>query len=158
MNLRDYIGQRGENIFRVLITQWCDGRPWFSEVFLGDKHEAKDFAVNLIGSSVDACFYVQVKATLQGYTGAGRNRKLRVSVSKRDVEKLKKAPGPAFVVGIDVASDRRGYITAITAAHTKGIVGVPTKHRLNCRTIKALWKEVGDYWKSRPMTRHRSRF
>src|SRR5262249_22511339 len=124
----------------------------------GDKQEAKDFVVNLIGASVDACFYVQVKATLKGYVGSGPARKLRVKVSKRDVEKLKKAPGPAFVVGIDVASDRRGYVMAITETHTKGISGVPTKHPLNCRTLKALWKEVDDHWKSRQMTLRSSRF
>src|SRR2546430_16471766 len=65
MNLRDYIGQRGENVFRALITKWCDAKPWFSEGFLGDKHEAKDLAASLIGSSLDACFHVQFKATLK---------------------------------------------------------------------------------------------
>jgi hypothetical protein len=48
MNEKDYIGRRGESLFSVLIGKWCDGRPWFLESFLGDKHPATDFLVELV--------------------------------------------------------------------------------------------------------------
>jgi hypothetical protein len=105
MDLRDYIGKRGEAIFRVLITEWCDGKPWFDDNFLGEKQPTKDFIVNLIEpKSGDAVFYAQVKATNGKYVGKGRARRLKVSLSKEDTAKLKKAPGPAFLVGIDIQS------------------------------------------------------
>jgi hypothetical protein len=148
MNLKDYIGKRGEKIFSVLITKWCDGRPWFDELFLGEKAEAKDFLVNLIEpSSGDASCYIQVKATNEGYTGQGRKRKLKVGLSKEDVEKLKAVHARTYVVGIDIQKER-GYILAITSATKRGFSRLPTKHPLNCKTIKALWNEVDDYWKS----------
>jgi hypothetical protein len=48
MNIRGRIGNRGERLFTVLISEWCNGRPWFEDIPLGGKHEAKDFMVELI--------------------------------------------------------------------------------------------------------------
>src|ERR1700730_14836470 len=102
MDLKDYIGKRGESIFTVLITRWCDGKPLFNDIFLGDKHETSDFIVELINpTSGHAQFYVQVKSTNGRYTGKRSSRKLDVDVTKNDVEKLKKIHAPAYVVGID---------------------------------------------------------
>jgi hypothetical protein len=149
MDLRDYIGKRGEKIFSVLITRWCDGRPWFDEQFLGEKAEAKDFVVHLVGpTSGDATFYVQVKSTREGYHGQGANRKLRVGLSREDLEKLQAVHAPTYVVGIDIQAER-GYIVAITADLKKGFSRLSTRHPLNCKTIKTLWKEVDDYWVAR---------
>jgi hypothetical protein len=64
MNKRDYMGKRGEAIFRFLIPDWCDGKPWFDDNFLGEKQPTKDFIVNLSEpTSGDAVFYAQVNAT-----------------------------------------------------------------------------------------------
>jgi hypothetical protein len=67
MNLRDYIGKRGENLFRVIIGELCDGGPWFDETYLGEKHTTTDFLVELVEliepSSDGASFFVQVKST-----------------------------------------------------------------------------------------------
>src|SRR5213082_3428425 len=83
MNERDYIGKRGEAIFRYLITDWCDGEPWFDDNFLGEKQPIKDFIVNLIEpASGDAVFYAQVKATNGKYVGKGPARRLKVKLSK----------------------------------------------------------------------------
>jgi hypothetical protein len=152
MDVKDYVGMRGEIVFPMLITRWCNGEPWFSVVFLGEKAEAKDFLVNLIEpTSGDASFYVQVKATTQGYSGKGANRKLKVKVEAADVEKLKLVPAPAFVVGIDVHQDC-GFLLAITGkTKTAAISGLLTTHRLNCHLIKKLWKEVDEYWKQKKM-------
>src|SRR5947209_3953474 len=142
MTLKDYIGKRGEKIFSVLITKFCGGKPLFDETFLGEKHEAKDFLVNLVDStSGDAYFFVQIKATSAGYFGKGSDRKLRVRVTKQDVAKLKKVSAPTYVVGIDVEKEC-GFMMSITAATSGGISGISTRHRLNCTTLRALWREV----------------
>ena len=116
MNLKDSIGKRGESIFTVLITKWCDGHPWFIDTFLGEKYETTDFMVELIEPTAGhAHFYVQVKSTRNRYTGRGASRKLDVSVTGEDVEKLRQIHAPVYVVGIDI--DRLcGYIVAITEA------------------------------------------
>jgi hypothetical protein len=152
------VGKRGEVLFRSLITRWCGGRPWFDEVFLGEQFEARDFMVNLVEpSTVEACFFVQVKATALGYTGSGVRRRLRVQISRRDIETLKNAPGPAFVVGMDIHSDRKGYIVAVTKS-SKGFSSLPTRHPLNCRTLRRLWREVDEYWMRRKMLPDASAF
>jgi hypothetical protein len=61
---KDYIGKRGEDLFRVAITRSCGGEQWFDQRFMGEKAEGLDFEVTLCRSSVfQAFFYVQVKAT-----------------------------------------------------------------------------------------------
>lgn len=151
MDERDYIGKRGEVIFQYLITSWCDGSPWFDGKFLGEKEPVKDFVVNLIEpTSGDAHFYVQVKATKGKYVGRGRARRLKVKLSKNDTAQLKKAPGPAFLVGIDIASGN-GYFVQLTARSPRSFASIPLRHRLNCKNIKKIWQQVDDYWRARKM-------
>ncbi len=158
MNLGDIIGRRGESIFTVLITRWCGGRAWFTDTFLGDKHQTTDFLVELIEPTTGhAHFYVQVKSTRGRYSGEGAGRKLDVGVSAEDVERLKQIHAPTYVVGIDVEIVR-GYIIAITQESSGVISGIPVRHPLNCRTLKALWKEVDEYWKARSVLAQRSKF
>jgi Domain of unknown function (DUF4365) len=158
VNLNDAIGKRGESIFTVLITRLCDGHPWFRDTFLGEKHETTDFMVELIEPTAGhAQFYVQVKSTRANYKGTRARRKLDVTVTKENVEKLKQIHAPTFVIGIDVDSER-GYIVAITQASAGGIHGIPVRHSLNCRTLKALWREVDDYWKAKIILAQKSRF
>lgn len=158
MDINDYIGKRGEIIFRMLITRWCNGEPWFDDVFLGEKAETKDFMVTLIEpTSGDAPCYVQVKATTAGYSGKGNKKKLRVKVSLADVNKLKTSPGPAYVVGIDIKKEC-GFLVPITQTTTKAISGISTRDRINCRLIKKLWHEVNDYWNARKMLPPTSQF
>ena len=158
MNLKDYIGERGEILFQSLITKWCDGAPWFTEVvFLGAKSEALDYSVKLIEpTDISAIFHVQVKATTTGYIGRGSKKKLNVKVVKKDVEKMKKSPIPVFVVGIDITNES-GFILGITDK-SKSISGVPVSNKLNCKAIKKLWNEVNDYWSARNVTPTSSKF
>lgn len=158
MNESDYIGKRGEAIFRYLITGWCDGKPWFDDNFLGEKQPVKDFIVNLIEpTSGDAVFYAQVKATNGKYVGKGRTRRLKVKLSKKDTAKLKRAPGPAFVVGIDIGTSK-GYFVQLSAQSPTSFSSIPLRHRLNCRNIKKIWRQVDEYWKSKSMLPVRSEF
>jgi hypothetical protein len=158
MNLNDLIGKRGEDLFRVMISKWCDGKPWFEAMFQGDKAEPADFLVRLHWTtSGDATFYVQVKATRRGYSGKGDRRKLRVSVSRKDVKKLQALRVPVYVVGIDI-DEEVGFVMAVPRVVTKGLSGVPVTYPINCETIRMLWDEVEAYTNARPTVSEHSRF
>ena len=148
----DRIGKRGEVLFRVKITKWCDGKQWFDERFLDAKAEALDFEVTLLDSAVfQANFFVQVRATATRtrYAGTGRNRKLLVRLKRADAAKIGTMKVPAYVVGVDVHSEK-AYIRHVPAGTTKRFRGIPTRRPLNCRTIKKLWAEGEQFWKTRP--------
>ena len=146
IHIRDRIGNRGEKLFTVIITEWCSGRPWFEDIPLGGKHEAKDFMVELVEpTSRYAMFHVQVKATRSRYRGTGVNRKLHVNISSETVTRLQKMGAPTYVVGIDIDS-KEGYIKAITPGMVRGFSGIPTTYLLDCPALIALWNEVDAYW------------
>jgi hypothetical protein len=158
MDIKDYIGERGELIFAYLITKWCQGKPWFQQQFSGAKAEVKDFSISLINpSSKEATFFVQVKSTTQGYQGRGANRKLKVRVHKSDVAKLRNAPGPAYIAGIDIHKEC-GFIMAVTDKLVRGVSGMPVTYPIDCTTIPALWTEVDTYWAKRNMLAKKSLF
>lgn len=151
MNRKDYVGKRGEILFRTLITKWCGGEPWFDDDYLGEKRETKDFAVNLVEpSSGDAYFFVQVKATEGRYTGTGSKRRLGVKLTKKDMSKLKRSGGPAFVFGIDIVSER-GYFVQISKKSPASLSGIPLRNRINCKNIRKIWESVNDYWINKKM-------
>jgi Domain of unknown function (DUF4365) len=148
----DSIGKRGETLFRVLITKWCDGQPWFEATFLGEKAEGLDFMVQLIGPTVfNSIFYVQVKATAKPnrYSGAGKDRRISVALKPTDARKLGAMKMPAYVVGIDVQSEK-AYIRNVKAGATAGFTGISTRRHLSCMAIRKLWNEVEEFWKERP--------
>jgi hypothetical protein len=151
MNGRDYIGRRGETIFAFLIGKKCTGRFWFRCEFLGDKAETKDFTVYCIDPAcTEATFFVQVKATSKGYTGKGKTRRLKVNVSERDVRRLNRVTGPAFIAPIDIESED-GYLISLTKRSPKKYSGVPCKDRIDCKLIEKLWKRVEEYWTQHSM-------
>ena len=158
MNERDYIGKRGETIFAFLSGKKCNGRFWLHCDFLGDKAETKDFTVHLIEPGCgEATFFVQVKATTKGYTGKGAKRKLKVSLSKQDVAKLKRVTGPAFVAGIDIELED-GFLLAITKNTGDKLSGIPCTHQIDCGLIQEIWTEVEKYWAKRNMLAKKSLF
>jgi len=159
MNEKDYIGMRGEVVFAFLIGKPCNKRFWFIADFLGGKAETKDFTVRLIDpSSLDATFFVQVKATKRGYSGKGANQKLKVTVKKKDIAKLKLVSGPTYVAGIDIEAEV-GFLYAITRqTPDKTLSSIPCSHPINCSLIPALWKEIAAYWKRRNMLAKKSLF
>jgi hypothetical protein len=152
MNKRDYVGNRGEILFRALITDRCgEDEPWFQETFLGEKHSITDFLVTLVNpTSGHASFYVQVKATKGRYTGTGPNRKLRVGITKAAMKELKQLNAPAFVVGVDIVTGK-GYAVQITRDTPDTIPSIPLSNPLDCTRIKRIWEWVDQYWSSRTM-------
>jgi hypothetical protein len=156
MNERDYIGKRGETLLDYLIGKRCDGRFWFTCQYAGEKAEAKDFTVSCVNPSCyEATFFVQVKATTRGYTGKGKSRKLRASVSAKDVKRLKNLTGPAFIAGIDVENEE-GYLVSVTKNSPAKYSGIPCTHKIDCPLIKKLWKRVEQYWVKRNMAARKS--
>jgi len=63
--MRDALGQRGEAIFTVLMTEFhSHAGPIFKPQFLGDKWQYVDFIVELVGAGKSVpYFFVQVKTT-----------------------------------------------------------------------------------------------
>ena len=107
--MKNELGQRGENLFSVLITRFYGrDKPIFRPQFLGDKWRTSDFIVELIDDTTSATpyFFVQVKTTRQGYDQQNR---LKVQISTEDMQKLAALPAPTYVVGIDDVNEQ-GYI------------------------------------------------
>jgi hypothetical protein len=149
----DIVGERGETIFRVKITDWCGDKPRFEIVFQGEKAEALDFQVRLRDSNVfQAIFYVQVKATAKPrasrYSGVGKDRRLLVKLKQADARKLGKMKIPAYVVGVDAWSGA-AFIKHIPSGTTKGFTASTGSRVFNfafrpqCRTARASLRDCG---------------
>jgi hypothetical protein len=147
---KDDIGDRGQWILGLLLTQLCPGRnePYFRPRFLGDKYPVFDYIVELVGHEA-YFFFAQVRATTVGYRKGKGAPRLRVNVSQEDVDSMVASPVPAYVVGID-EPQQIGYILSVNQPR-KGIGGLITKHKLDCGALERLWQEVYDYWSSRNM-------
>jgi hypothetical protein len=147
----DDIGERGQWLFCLLMTQICPGRnePYFRPRFLGDKCPTFDYLVELVDSGA-YFFFVQVKATRRGYRHSSGNRRLRLNVDKEDVQRLVASPIPAYVVGIDEPQEV-GYLLSMNEPRQAGLGGLPAKHLLDCGNLQRLWQEVQNFWASRNM-------
>src|SRR5438046_2376896 len=125
MGKRDFIGNRGQSIAHARLTEMCrpNGLPYFDAHFLGDKCPTFDFLVELVGSGqTPPYFFVQVRATREGYTAANP-RRLRVKVAGRDVRKLVLFPAPTYVVGVDEPGEL-AYVIALYGTMKKGIASL----------------------------------
>lgn len=154
MAVSDDIGTRGEALFYVLMTQFCGRqRPFFRPHFLGSKFTALDYLVELVdaGPITPYCF-VQVKTTIRGYTrGSQATRRLKVQVSKDDMQRLVSFPAPTYVIGID-ERDEIGYIVSANAGSPERFASLPAVFPLTCETLAMLWDEVRIFWSQRDMT------
>ncbi|MEW6127398.1 MAG: DUF4365 domain-containing protein [Acidobacteriota bacterium] len=151
------IGARGESLFIVLLTK-AYGRKYhlFRPQFLGDKWPGIDFIIELIGSGITtAYFFVQVKTTRLGYTRKGN--RLKIKVSKDELNNLASYCAPTYVVGIDEVGEK-GFILSAKKRWKKGLTSLPTHFPINEDNQKFLWEEVRDYWKKSKMHKGRSKF
>lgn len=114
------IGERGQWLFCLLMTRICPGRnePFFCPRFLGDRFPTFDYLVELVGAEA-YFFFVQVKATQRGYRHGRGARRLRVNVSRGDVQRMVASPVPAYVVGIDEPRER-GYVLSMNEPDRQG--------------------------------------
>ncbi len=87
----------------------------------------------------------------EGVLGKGARQKLKAKVTADDIEDLKGANGPVYVMGVDIIEEK-AYLPG--SHRLVGVLnGIPTTHPIDdCTAIKRLWNEVNDYWKSKKMT------
>jgi hypothetical protein len=151
---RDFIGQRGEDIFRNHIAEFFgNGWPYFNPIFLGAKNEVFDFLVETVrfeshdpNISVHPYFFVQVKTTPLGYTHDRQNPRLKVRLSGAHIEKIKQFPAPTYLAGVDEPR-KRSFLVAIDSRIKGPITSVSTISPLTDELVlKRLWVEVADHW------------
>jgi hypothetical protein len=147
----DDIGDRGQWLFCLLVTQICPGRnePFFRPRFLGDKFPTFDYLMELVGSEA-YFFFVQVKTTQQGYRQGKGARRLRENVGREDVQRMVASPVPGYLVGIDEVQGV-AYLLSMNEPRKAGLGGLPAIHLLDCGNLQRLWQEVQDFWASRNM-------
>jgi Domain of unknown function (DUF4365) len=160
MPTKDDIGNRGEAIFKLRITDpyGPDQEPLFRPYHLGEKFPTLDFLVELVGLPAGrvAYFFAQVKATTQGLTKKPPVR-LRIGVSQEDIDRMLIYPGPTYVVGIDSQTER-AYIASVNGTAMRRIQGLPVMYPLDAVNMQTLWQEVEAYWRGRDMILRRSKF
>jgi hypothetical protein len=152
---REDIGERGQWLFSLLITDLC-GRddPFFRPRFLGDKYPTFDYIIEVVDRPW-YFFFVQVKGTTMGYT-AEENR-LRVQVTQDDIDRMIAYPAPTYVVGIDVNAIGVGFLLSVNEPRNN-VASLTTRFRIDCGVLEQLRDEVIDFWSSRDMTLTGSRF
>lgn len=154
---KDSLGERGEAIFRLLITEF-DGAsgPMFRPYFLGDKWPVVDFIVELIGvTAATPYFFIQVKTTRSGYTK--RRNRLKVRVDAGDVVSLAAYPAPTYIVGIDEEA-KLGFLVSASGGRSTNLSSISTQFPINAANRQLLWEEVKGYWDALPVPSLASRF
>jgi hypothetical protein len=147
MAARDLIGKRGEAIVCACLTEFGSKQiPYFDPHPLGEKCPTFDYLVELLGvGDTPAYFFVQVKATRQGYTKQTAN--LKRSVDASDVRKMVRCPVPTYVIGVDEPAEL-AYIVSVHGSRRGAISSIPTSYPLDEHNRKVLWVEVREHWKS----------
>ncbi len=159
MAAEDDIGNRGEAIFYLRITDFCGrGVPYFRPRFLGEKAQTIDYLVELVNAGARTpFFFVQVKATRKGRTKRGRSPRLKVSVSSDDIRRLSLYPAPTYLVGIDEPAET-GYILAVLEGMKDSLGSLPAQFPLDGTNLPLLYQEARQFWSSRDMTMRQSVF
>jgi hypothetical protein len=151
MRSKDDIGDRGESIFKVRITQPCGQppEPLFRAFFLGEKKATLDFMVELIGlQSSSAYCFIQVKTTIKKVEPNAKT--LKVGIKQVDIARMVGYPGPTYIVGVDEIAESAYIISANTPVR-KDLPSIPIMYPLDTANLAKLWNEVDNYWKSRKM-------
>ena len=152
---REDIGERGQWLFCTLFTELC-GRddPFFRPRFLGDKYPTFDYIVEVVDNPA-YFFFVQVKATTQGYTA--QEHRLKIQVDQEDIDQMVAYPAPAYVVGMDITTTGQGFLLSVNEPRDN-VVSLTTKFRIDCELLEQLRDEVIAFWSSRNMILVSSRF
>jgi hypothetical protein len=151
MRSKDDIGDRGESIFRVRITQPCGKppEPLFRAFFLGEKKATLDFMVELIGlQNRSAYCFIQVKTTIKKVKPNAKT--LKVGIKQADIARMVGYPGPTYIVGVDETAES-AYIMSANTPVQKDLPSLPIMYPLDAANLAKLWNEVDNYWKSRKM-------
>lgn len=152
----DDVGERGQSLVHLLLTDLC-GRttPYFRPRSLGDKYPTFDFIVEVVDQP-SYFFFVQVKATTQGYTK--EENRLLVQLDQQDVDRMVACPAPTYLIGMDVAPQIGvGYLLSVNEPRPR-VASLTTKYRIDCSVLKELRDEVIGYWAGRDTVLRGSRF
>lgn len=157
--VRNYIGDHAESICATTLGSFF-GRdfPFFIPNFLGQKFEAIDYYVQLVGlrgEFMPYYFLVQVKSTRQGYTKMKGH--LKVKVSDTDIRKLTSYSAPTYIVGVDEPS-AQCYLASANEGCPNKIPSLPTQFPLDGKNSELLWQEVKNFWESNKIRLSSSQF
>ena len=152
---REDIGERGQWLFCTILTELC-GRndPFFRPRFLGDKYPTFDYIVEVVDNPA-YFFFVQVKATTQGYTA--QEHRLKVQVDQEDSNRMVACPAPAYVVGMDITAPGQGFLLSVNEPRDQ-VASLTTRFRIDGALLAQLRDEVVGFWSSRDMVLAGSRF
>jgi hypothetical protein len=143
--LANLIGERGEDIFKLAITDYqYFQRPLFKPGFLGDKWPTVDFYVEALGIRGSTPFFLaQVKST-NAPLDPNINF-LSVRATKQKCIDLYKLHGPTYIVGVHEPS-RRTFILSVHARPNQGVYRIPFDFELTPDNMRRLHQEVSDFW------------
>jgi hypothetical protein len=90
-----------------------------------------------------------VKTTPHGYNGKGKGKRLKVEVSRKDLDRLEQFPAPTYVFGID----QKAWAIYLLSAneYVPRLKDFPTTFPLTKTNMRRLWDEVSAYWAAREM-------
>jgi hypothetical protein len=154
-DLFNFIGDRGESIFELAITEYSQfRRPLFRPAFLGEKWPAIDYLVELTGvKGMTPIFFVQVKSTA---TAIAANR-LQVALPPKKRRPLVRIPGPTYLVGVHEPM-KRAFIRAVYDNSGQGVYAIPVTHELTPVNLRVLYDEVKAFWKQQDFKPQNSAF
>jgi hypothetical protein len=155
-NLSNLIGDRGERIFELAITDYTQfKKPLFRPGFLGEKWPTIDYYVELLGvRGYSPFFFAQIKATTEPISE--KAERLEINVSHKKCDLLFRVPGPTYIVGVN-EPNKKAYILSMHEQPGRGVYSIPVKYELTPDNLTILHKEVCDFWKSfprKPMESH----
>jgi hypothetical protein len=135
---------------------WDRPDAFFDPTFLDAKFPTLDFYVELVGAPGRYYFFAQVKTTEHGYAGQGNDKRLKVQVSRQDLDRLENFPAPTYIFGID----QRTWDAYLLSAneHMPRLADFPTRFPLDQHNMQRLWDEVSAYWAARDMVLKNSYF
>lgn len=147
--LQNVIGERGERIFYLAITDFRSfSGPIFSASHLGEKWPTVDFYVELLKVRKSSPFFLaQVKTTAKPLRKNARV--LSINVEKKKCERLFRIPGPTYIFGIHEPT-QKAYVLSIHSKPYKGIYRIPLKYELTPENLNLLYREVREFWQSTP--------
>lgn len=146
--LQDVTGYRGEKIVELRLTDFVDGGgPLFRPGFLGEKWPALDFYVELNGiPGRRPFFFVQCKSTRTPFPRLATY--LRISSTRRDIERLLEIPGPTYLLGVHEPT-RRVFLKSVhIGTARKAISRIELTHELTQDNLRRLHDEVARYWRT----------
>ena len=144
------IGERGENLITMLLTQKTSEGYLFRAAFLGDKWPTVDIYAEVIGETPRMFCFFQIKTTTLGYSK--KQNQLKVQVSRKDLTELGNYCAPTYLIGVDLNEEEilasSVYVQNIKGSYEQGLSAMNTSFILNDARLIALKNEVVKFWQS----------